>query len=746
MKKKAALFFLLELFFLFIVNSALGSGLDNRTEKPRRRVPEINSKVRVDGILNEKAWQEALVLELNYEVEPGENIKPPVKTEVFLACSTNHLYVAFRAYDSDVSGIRARLTDRDNIWNDDYVGIVLDTFNDSRRTYNFYCNPFGVQAERIESMVDGSHEWDAIWNSAGRINKNGYIVEMAISFSSLRFQRKKEDQVWGIDAIRSYPRSLNHLIGLYPRDRDNNCYMCQADKIIGFEGAKPGKNIELDPSLSTVVTQERKSFPAGEFDYKTRSVDPGLTARWNFTPNLTLNAAINPDFSNVEADVAQLDINTQFTLYYPERRPFFLEDANLFRLSYIVIHTRTLADPNWGVKLTGKEGANALGFFLVQDNITNLLFPGNQGSRATSLNMKTIGTALRYRRDVGKSSNLGIVITDREGDNYYNRVAGIDGNILITKRDRIVFLALTSWTQYPEQVALKYDQPADDLKGNAWFLYYAHDTEKLGWYLKYEEITSGFRADIGFITQEDYKNFRGTVRYTFRRNPGHWYTRLNFTGTYHQELDHHNNLLHKGFGLLFDFEGPALSFLNLTVNFTERSFMGVLFDEDYISFNSGIRPSGSLSLMLSGVFGDRIDYLHVRAGQIMRVNPGIQYNLGRHLYLSFNHVFEKLTVDGGRLYSANLSNLRMVYQFNRRVFMRAILQYANYDYNTSLYSITIDPLSRHLFSQFLFSYKINPRTVLFLGYSDDYFGYNYMPSLKQNNRTFFFKIGYALVL
>jgi len=743
MKKKIDVF--LFLFFLFLVIPGLLRSEESEPGKSLYRLPKATSKVKIDGILDDKAWQEALAVELNYEVEPGENIKPPVKTEVLLAYSTNHLYVAFRAYDPDVSKIRANLSDRDNIWNDDYVGIVLDTFNDTRRTYNFYCNPFGVQAERIESMVDGTHEWDAIWSSAGRINKNGYVVEMAISFNSLRFQRQKEDQVWGIDAIRSYPRSLKHLIGLFPRDRNNNCYMCQAEKLIGFKGVKPGKNMEFAPTLSTLLTQERDGFPAGKYVRKNSKIDPGLTARWNFTHNLALNAAVNPDFSNVEADAAQLDINTQFTLFYPERRSFFLEDANLFRLAYRVIHTRTIADPNWGIKLTGKEGGNALGFFLVQDNITNLLFPGKQGSQTTSLNMKSISTALRYRRDVGKSSNLGIVITDREGDNYYNRVAGIDGNILITKRDQILFVALTSWTQYPEQVASKYNQSLDDLKGNALILYYAHNTEKYLFSLKYEEITSDFRGDIGFLPQVDYKNFRGNFRYSFRRNPGHWYTRLNFAGSYYTEMDHQNNLLSKGFTFYYDYYGPALSFLNLVVNLIERSFMGILFDEDYISFSTGIRPSGSLSLVINGVIGDRIDYLHVRAGEILKINPSIQYNAGRHLHVSFDHVFEKLNVEAGRLYTANLSNLRLVYQFNRRTFLRAILQYANYKYDTSLYSITIDPLFRHLFSQFLFSYKINPRTVLFLGYSDDHYGYLDIP-LTRNNRTFFLKIGYALVL
>jgi hypothetical protein len=194
-----------------------GSG----TKETPHRVPRTTSNLKIDGVLNEKAWEEALVLELNYEVIPGENIKPPVRTEVLLIYSDTRFYAAFRAYDPVPSAIRARIRERDNFGGDDWVAIALDTFNDERRAYNFCCNPFGVQADEITSPEGGGEAWDAIWYSAGRLNKEGYIVEMAIPFSSLRFQRKRGQQVWGIDALRSYPicaRQRNWLVlpGLHP--------------------------------------------------------------------------------------------------------------------------------------------------------------------------------------------------------------------------------------------------------------------------------------------------------------------------------------------------------------------------------------------------------------------------------------------------------------------------------------------------------------------------------------------------
>jgi hypothetical protein len=568
---------------------------------------------------------------------------------------------------------------------------------------------------------------------------------MAIPFNSLRFQGKKGEQVWGIDAVRSYPRSLPHMIGLFPRDRNNNCYMCQAEKVIGFKGARPGKNIEFDPTLSTIFTQERESITEGKFIDKKKKAEPGITGRWGLTPNLTLSAAINPDFSHVEADAAQLDINNQFALFYPEKRPFFLEGVSIFRSRFYAIYTRTLADPNWGIKLTGKEGRNAIGFYSVQDNITNLLFPGSQSSQSTSLDMKNLSTVLRYRRDVGKSSNVGAIITDREGDDYYNRLMGLDADLRLTGKDRIMVQLLGSHTRYPDQTALEFNQPTGKIKGTAFDFFYFHNTKTFSWFFDYVTVSPHFRADLGFIYGGDFRQIYFGGWRSWYRNPGHWFTLIRLVASYKEEKDFNKNLLQKAYLFDFNYTGPLQSFINIYWNYGKRGFMGREFDENAVTFDAGLRPSGSLSIMVKGALGDRIDYANIQEGKRLRLNPIIQYNVGRRLSLTFDHVYEKLDVPAGRLYTANLSNFHFVYQFNRRTFVRTILQYANYNYNPGLYSFPIDPKFKHLFTQILFSYKINPQTVLFLGYSDDYYGYLTVP-LTQSNRTLFLKIGYALVI
>jgi len=716
-------------------------------EKKPLDVPLVEGNVKVDGMLEEELWQQALKLELKFEVYPGANIPPPVRTEVFIAHNKTKFFIAFRAYDPSPSSIRARFTDRDNISEDDRVGISLDTFNDQRRVYTFICNPFGIQAEAVESNRESNYSWDAIWASAGRIDKQGYIVEMSIPFSSLRFQRKKQGQlqVWGFDAFRSYPRNIDRTLGLIPRDRNNNCYYCQLEKIIGFKHAKAGKNIEIDPSVSTLVTREREDFPGGKWVKKDSKLDPGITAHWGFTPNMTLSAAINPDFSNVEADVAQLDINTRFALFYPEKRPFFLEGASIFTTPLPIVYTRSLADPDWGIKLTGKAGQHTLGFYSGQDNITNLVFPGSQVSASTSLDKKTIGTVLRYRLDLGAASTVGLLLTDREGSEYFNRTGGIDAHLRLNRKKQVKIQALASWTRYPEQVASGHGQPFDRFTGTALDLFFRHESKTLGYYAGYRQVSPNFRADLGYMPQVDYRNAGGGFIFAWWGGSDKWYTFINLQPSFEYKVDFDNHLLNKNVKIASTYYGPGQSVFITEGKLEKQSFMGNLFDTGEGLFYFSIQPSGSLQLWLGGIFGKQIDFANTRQGDRVFINPGFGYKAGRYFSVNLDHIFEHLEVDAGGLYTANVSNLRIVYQFSRRAFLRTILQYVHYDYNTENYTFSLDPEYKHLFTQVLFSYRINPQTMLFLGYSDDYYGFQHIP-LKQANHTLFLKIGYALVL
>ena len=194
-------------------------------------------------------------------------------------------------------------------------------------------------------------------------------------------------------------RDAFYRIALVPYDRNDRCRTCQQAKLIGFEDVDPGRNLEITPTLTSVQTSTREDFPNGPLETSDPDVEPGLTVNWGMTTNMTLAATLNPDFSQVEADVVELDINREFAIFFPERRPFFLEGSDYFDTQFRAVYTRTLADPDWGLKLTGKEGKNALGAFVARDSVTSLLLPGPEffGLRGPGRGVRGRGPALPAR-------------------------------------------------------------------------------------------------------------------------------------------------------------------------------------------------------------------------------------------------------------------------------------------------------------------------------------------------------------
>jgi len=728
--------------------------------KPHYRIPRISTPIRIDGVLDDPAWREALTVEVNNEIDPGRNVPAPVTTVCYLAYDEDNLYAGFRANDPDPAAIRANLTDRDGAFSDDFVGLILVTFNDERRGYELFVNPLGVQMDLALNEMTNPEEdaaWDAIWSSAGRIDEHGYVVEMAIPFSSLRFQRSQGEQTWGLGAFRSLKRSLRHQIASTWMDPDNGCFVCQEPKVTGFEGVKPGRNLELDPTATGQRTDRRRDFPGGSLENGKKEGDLGLTARWGITPNLTLSGAINPDFSQVEADAVELDVNTQFALFFPEKRPFFLESADFFQTPFSVVYTRTVADPRWGAKLTGKEGKNALGLFVTEDDRTNLLLPGDQFSLTTSLpDLQTTDAALRYRRDLGASSTLGALITHREGGDYFNTVAGLDGRWQPNGSDVVTAQALGSRTEYPDSFAASFGLPAGRLDGSALRAAYEHNAREWYWYAVWEDVDDEFRADLGFLPKVGYElSSAGLARTWWAPRRNAWYTNVSLGGGWDQtdatDSEKKGTVLQREVHGYVQLRGPWQSTYVLERGRRDRFWNGVTFRESFTQLNADLRPSGRLGLSLLALVGDTIDFDHTRPGDLLRLRPSVSFNFGSHLQAGLDYDLQRVSVEGGKLLELNVSQLRTVYQIDIRTFVRAIVQYTDLEINRALFTAAPVPADdEHLFTQLLFSYKLNPTTVLFLGYSDNQLGGEdadgRLIDLTRSDRTFFFKVGYALVM
>lgn len=729
----------------------VAGGQSERAAPPAVEVAAATGPITIDGRLDEPAWAEATAFDLPYETWPADSGPAAVETVCRLTWNERALLIGCRADDPEPSAIRARYSDRDAAFQDDFVGVLLDPFDDRRRAFEFFVNPLGVQMDLfLDDLGTGQRggtgsedeTWDAIWASAGRITATGYEVEMAIPFTSLRFPRGEGSQTWGVSFVRVRPRQHRYRLASEPRDRNLSCQVCQLSRVSGFRGLRAGHALQLDPTATALRTDRRPEFPAGELERGEVESELGLTVTWGVTPNLILNAAINPDFSQIEADALQLDVNERFALFYPERRPFFLEGADFFSTPYRVVSTRNVADPAWGLKLSGKQGAHAFGAFVAGDERTALLVPGSESSRAVTLSDDSDDAVLRYRRDIGRGSSVGVLVTSRSAVDYENRVAGLDGLVRLGDADVLRFQALGSRTAYPRALSESLNQPAGRFEDGALLLSYEHLSRRWRWSARYEDVGRDFRADMGFLPQVDRRYGKGLIE-------RHWWARENAWWTHFQlgidtatTESQDGELIERLDEIWFVLEGARELELFVQAGDRSRAFAGRRFEETFVEGRLELRLTPSIAFEVYGQVGDEIDFAHVRPGRQRRVAPSLRLDLGRHLRAELGHAYQRLEVDAGRLFEANLSELRLIYQFDVRTLLRAIVQRSQVVRDPALYTDTVEPESDRLFGQLLFAFKLNPQAVFFLGYSETELGVDSLDRLRAD-RTFFAKLGYA---
>jgi hypothetical protein len=724
-------------------------------ERPLFAARRATSKIEVDGVLDETGWQAAARIPVAVEWFPGDNVTAPVETVAFLTYDDDNIYVGFEASDPEPEKIRAHLMDRDQISTfvqDDHVTLQLDTFDDERRAFQFRVNPLGIQADAIFSQAEGVEDfsWDIIWESAGRIHEGGYTVEIALPVSQLRFPGGGGVQTWGVDLGRSWPRGSRHRIAAARLDRNNGCILCQVPRVTGIEGLEPGRNLEIDPTVTATRTDSREAFPDGPLESGDPNYDPGLSVRWGVTPDLTLNATIRPDFSQIEADAAQLDVNERFALFFPEKRPFFLEAIDLFATPLQAVFTRTVADPEWGVKLTGKVDGSSLGLFATQDEVNSLLIPSNQGSRSVFLEEKIVGSVLRYRRDLGRNSSIGALYAGREGDDYHNRVVGLDGFLRFSGTDTLAIQYLRSQTLYPESVVEDFGQSDEEIEGGALEVNYQHGARNWLWSLDLRDRDREFRADSGFVPRVDIREAEAGLTRRLWGEPDSWYHQIDLNLTATRTEDQGGELTDEELQVDALFRGARQSIVQIGATRKERLFLGVRYEElDSVFGYFEFQPSGVVKATLYAQGGETVDVNNNQPADELLLNPTVELKLGRHVNLGLDHFAQWLETGGEQILTANLSQLKLIYNFNPRMFVRGIFQYLAVDRDPAQWRFPVDPETKTLFSQLLFSYKLNPLTVLFVGYADNRLGLNdglQDYSLTQTDRTIFVKLGYAFQL
>ena len=726
---------------LLLVVLVVGLSSTTAAQTTARRASE---PVRIDGVLDDAAWREATSIPIAHEWFPGDNIPAAVKTDAFIAWDEERLYVAFRAFDPEPSRIRARYAERDAALLDDTVGFLIDPFNDDRLAYQFRVNPLGVQADAINSDVEGSEDfsWDAIWDSAGRIVEDGYIVEIAIPLQQLRIPTAADVQTWAFMAMRDYPRNVRHRFRSVITDQDRNCLVCQLAELRGFGVTASGRNLELTPTLTGALRQERPRS-GGSLRTADRSFEPGVSGRWAITPGTSLQATINPDFSHVEADAAQLDVNTRFALSFAEKRPFFLEGADFFETQLPLVYTRTIADPDAGVKLTGKSGENLYGVLLARDEISNFIVPFDDNSIATTLSQPSTIAVARYRRGFGARATAGALLSSRTGDGFNNHVVSADTFLRVTEQDSVRFQAAASRGRYPLAL-ISLGQPEGTLTGHALLAQYDHADRNWNWSAEYAEVAPEFRADVGLFNQIGIREGELSAERRLRGGPDRWFRNLYFEVSADARQEWEGEWSEWGSDISATFEGARQSVVSILVAPNQEYFNGRTFHNTRFDVYGSIQATRDVSLYGDVNWGETIDFTNNRAAEFLTLNPGARFHIGRRFGGTASWVRQTLwTPSGMEIFTADIPQTRLLYHFNRRTFVRAVLQHRLIERNRAAYDVPpVTRESRGLLSQLLFSYRLDAQTVFLAGYSDNYTG-NEAVDLTQTNRALFVKISYA---
>ncbi|MBT8145045.1 MAG: hypothetical protein KJO55_10110, partial [Gammaproteobacteria bacterium] len=529
-----------------------------------------------------------------------------------------------------------------------------------------------------------------------------------------------------------------------PLDRDLNCYLCQFSTFSGLPGAAPGRDLEITPTVTATQSAVRDDPYTDPLVTGSTDSDVGVSVRWGITPELTASLAINPDFSQVEADVAQLEVNNQFALFFPETRPFFLEGADYFRTPLNAVFTRTVADPDLGAKITGKLGADSFGFYVTEDRLTNLIFPGPFRSDSESLAVDNQALVARYSRGFGQASTVGGLVTARSADDYSNTVAGIDARWKINDQHSVQGQYLRSETEYPAAVSTEFDQPLGKFNGDALALRYDYGSRNWFGYARHSEFDPGFRADSGFVTRVDYEQQVLGLGRIWHGDEDDWWKRIRLNGDWDITHDASGRLIEKELEAYSAINLPLQSFIEFGGLTRKVLFDNILFQENKISLYMESSPRSGLFLGVWTRVGDQIDFANSRLGDELRVEPRVSWNINRNLMLRLNGTFVRLdSKEGPNIFDASVIDMRLTWQFSVRSFLRMTLQNRDIERNPDEHIDTVTAQRRGLGRQLLYSYKLNPQTVFFLGYSDNLLDDDDLQRMTTTDRTVFMKIGYA---
>lgn len=720
---------------------------------PPLSVPKRTGEITLDGALDDPAWQNAAVIDQFFETFPADNTEPPVKTVTYLTYDERFFYIGVHALDPHPEAIRAPYVERDSvIGTDDNIAVFLDTRNDRRSAIELRVNPRGNQGDAIYDDGSGNEDFspDVFYDTAAKLTDDGWSAEYRIPFSSLRYP-KQADVKFGILVWRNYPRDQRYQIHSSPIPRGGNCWVCRSRELAGLTDLPAGGHYVAAPYATGRRLEEPEGDLGSPLSQTTDDYDVGADFKWTPSASNALDATINPDFSQVESDAGQIGTNSPFALFFSEKRPFFLEGLDLFSTPIQAVHTRTISDPRWGVRDTGKLGSTTFTALLAEDEGGGfVVIPGQTGSRRALQDFGSRVFIGRLRRDFG-SSFAGLLVTARQNDGKdgggYNRVVGPDFQWRWSQTDQVIGQLLVSQTETPERTDLFSGWNGSKLTDQAGMVEWLHTGRDWTWRATVRDYGPEFRADEGFVTQTGIRIGRYALYRNYYPKTG-LFRRVQPFAVVRYIDDRHGKVVQQQTVPGIQLMGTHNLFVNVQVPIKEKRLVrGRTLEQTYASADFQIDPGRRFSRIGGFIaLGETIDFTGARVG-----HGGEVFLLGTikptdHLALDWQTDRQWIDLDEhgahGRLFTAELARLKATYNFTARSFVRAIGEYFRQENDPRLWPFPVEKKDASFSGSALFAYRLNWQTVLFLGYGDDRLR---GPSgqLEPLHRAFFVKVSYA---
>ncbi len=725
--------------------------------RPTVIIPKVDQPPRIEDFLDMKPGPEfeGKLLKVTGFTQTLARDGEPVSqdTDSYLGYDDENIYIITVAFDDQPDRIRARMTPRESFRGDDKIDVFLDTFHDERRAYGFTCNPLGVQMDgRWREGGNFDSSFNALWHSKGEITDRGYVVWMSIPFKSLRFPAA-EEQEWGLVLIRWIPRNNEQSTWPWVTSKIDG-RINQGATMLGINNISPGRDIQLIPYgfVRSFRALDDRDPERVEFNSEAFEPDGGLDAKFVIKNRFALDLAINPDFSQIESDEPQITVNRRFEVFFRERRPFFLENADFFTTPINLFFSRRIADPQFGVRLTGKQGPYTIGTLVADDESPGeAVLPDDplHGTRARF-------GVVRINRDIFDEGTVGILFTDREYEGGHNRVGSLDTRFKLNPNWVATLQAAASTTKSLD---------GNTLTGPAYTAELRREGKHFTQSTEYLDISPEFRTQAGFIRRTDIRQFSHEVGYNFRpegKNLLSWGPSVELNRIW----DHSGTRLDWSVVSRLSWEFNRQTRIGIfdvpgRERLRPRDFKGLEEDMDFSTREQGLFFStqwiSELDFNGSYSFGKAIN-LVPRAGEKPVLANSNEAELGftvrpnRHLRNDNTYVLSRLTGigTGDSIFNNHILRSRWNWQFNPEFSMRVILQYDTLLANQARTRLDT---RKNFNADFLFTYLLNPWTALHVGYNGNLQNIDLRPTdigseiirtndMMQDARQFFVKFSY----